>query len=335
MTQRILVLGGSGYVGHHVARALAAAGVGPVVAAARRLPKPSPGVSAMAVDATDEAQLARALVDVDWVVNCVSGDAAGLRASAVALARAAEGASRPPGIVHLSSMAVYGAAEGIVDEQAPLDGGLGAYAAAKLASEQALSRLPRRVILRPGCIYGCGSPQWTLRIAELLRSGRIGALDAAGDGRCNLVHVDDVASAVRAAITMPEALGESFNLAIPDPPTWNEYFAFYARALGTTPARVSAYRLRLEAGLAAPLLMAARALAQRVGASAGMTLPAPIPPSLLRLWRQAIVLDSRKTTDVLRPGWTPWTHGVARSTEAWDRQGCGAPARGHAAGRGQ
>lgn len=83
--------------------------------------------------------------------------------------------------------------------------------------------------------------------------------------------------------------------------------------------------------MAAPLLVTARALMQRAGGDA-TTVAAPIPLSLLRLWRQAIVLDSRKATDVLRLGWTPWEHGVARSVDAWDRQGCGVPGQGYAAG---
>lgn len=319
MTQRVLVLGGSGYVGSRVAHALAAASVGPVVAAARRLPTPIPSsrVEVMALDATDADLLSHALERVDWVVNCVSGSSANLRASALALARAAAQASRAPGIVHLSSMAVYGPAEGRVDEQASLDGSLGAYAAAKLASERALSDLPRRVILRPGCIYGRGSPQWSLRIAALLRSGRIGALGAAGQGRCNLVHIDDVTTAVLAAIVTPEALGESFNLAMRDPPTWNEYFALYASALGITPSRVPARRLWLEATVAAPLLMAGRALAQRAGGT-GATLATPIPASLLRLWRQSIVLDPRKAEDLLRMTWIPLADGMAASAQAAD-----------------
>ncbi|PBJ81651.1 capsular biosynthesis protein [Lysobacteraceae bacterium NML93-0399] len=332
MNQRVLVLGGSGYVGRHVAGALAKAGAGPVIVAARRLPTYalSPGIEALRLDATDERLLGRAMADVDWVVNCVSGDSTRLHAGAVALARAARRAQRAPGIVHLSSMAVYGQAEGVVDEHAPLDGRPGGYAAAKLASERALSELPRRVILRPGCIYGRGSPQWSLRIAELLRSGRIGALGAAGQGRCNLVHIDDVAAAVVAAIRTPGALGEHFNLAIADPPTWNAYFALYARALGLTPARVPAYRLWLDAHLAGPLLAAGHALARR--ADTTTTVPKPIPASLLRLWRQAIVLDSRKAADVLGLRATPLEYGVAASADAADLRTRGAPGQGCAPG---
>lgn len=323
MTQRVLVLGGSGYVGRHVARALAAARVGPVVAAARRPPQTSPGIGSLALDATDAERLAAAIRDVDWVVNCVSGDAATLRTSADALARAVAGAPLPPGVVHLSSMAVYGSAEGMVDERTLPVGRLGGYAAAKLGAERALADLPRRVILRPGCIHGRGSPQWSLRIADLLRSGRIGDLGSAGEGHCNLVHIDDVSAAVVAAIGTPEAIGGSFNLAIPDPPTWNGYFAIYARALGLSPAPVPGYRLRLEA-IAAPLRVAGQGMRRRAGVGASTKSAAPIPPSLLRLWRQAIVLDSRRAEDVLRIAWIPLEQGVAASADGSDLRECAA-----------
>lgn len=310
MTQRVLVLGGSGYVGRNVARVLVASGAGQVVAAARR-PRPGqPGVEALALDATDAGALESALRHVDWVVNCVSGDGPTLLASARALARAAARARRQSGIVHLSSMAVYGPVEGVVDEHSPLVGGPGAYAAAKLQSELALAGLPRCVILRPGCIYGRGSPQWSLRIARLLRSGRIGDLGAAGQGRCNLVHVDDVASAVVAAIATPATQGAAFNLAMRDPPTWNGYFDLFARALGIVPARVPGHRLAVEAGVVAPLLVAARTLASWTGFG-GARIPCPIPASLLRLWRQDIVLDPGKAEHVLRLAWTPLERGVS------------------------
>ncbi len=325
MTQRVLVLGGSGYVGRHVAQALATARVGMVTSAARNLPEPSHGIDTLALDATDGDRLARALGDVDWVVNCVSGDVATLRAVAVALAGAAARMPQTPGIVHLSSMAVYGNAEGLVDEHAPPGGRLAGYAAAKLAAEHALAELSRRVILRPGCIYGRGSPQWSLRIADLLRSGRIGDLGRAGEGRSNLVHIDDVSAAVVAAIDTHAALGESFNLAMPDPPTWNRYFDVYARALGVHPARIRGYRLRLEA-MAAPVLVAGHSLARRRGAVAATKLPTPIPPSLLHLWRQAIVLDSRRAEDLLGIGWTPLEPAVAATADGSDLRTCGASA---------
>lgn len=318
MSQRVLVLGGGGFVGRNVARVLAGSGTGSVVVAGRRAPPVLPGMQALALDATDPTALGTALEHVDWVVNCVSGDGPTLRASAHALARAAARTPRQPGIVHLSSMAVYGPAEGVVNEGAPLAGAPGTYAAAKLDSERALADLPRHVILRPGCIYGRGSPQWSLRIARLLRSGRIGAMGAAGEGRCNLVHVDDVASAVAAAIATPAAEGNAFNLAMRDPPTWNAYFDLYARALGIVPARVPGYRLGFEAALLAPLLAAARELASWAGAGTSIRVAPPIPASLLRLWRQDIVLDSRKAESVLRLAWTPLERGVAASADGSD-----------------
>ena len=56
------------------------------------------------------------------------------------------------------------------------------------------------VILRPTCVFGPGSTQWTTRIARLLKARRIGDLGSAGDGGCNLAFIDDVVAAVLAAL---------------------------------------------------------------------------------------------------------------------------------------
>jgi nucleoside-diphosphate-sugar epimerase len=292
---RVLVLGATGYVGRHLAQALAATDWAEPIAASRR--------GAVALDATDTTALIPALQRADAVVNAMAGSPRDMIANAQALRAALAG--KPMRLVHFSSMAAYGNVEGAIDEGQPLLGDLGPYSAAKAQTENILRDCAEAVMLRPGCVYGDGSPQWSARIARLLRAHRIGDLGAAGDGCSNLVHVNDVAQAVLAALQQPQAVGQAYNLAMAQAPTWNEYFIAYARALGATPvSRIGARQLKLETKALAPALKIAEIAGRKIGLA--WRLPPPLPPSLLRLWQQDIRLSSDKARRDLGLRWTPW-----------------------------
>ncbi|RAR52628.1 nucleoside-diphosphate-sugar epimerase [Paraburkholderia unamae] len=295
---RILVLGATGYVGRHLVKALAAADWAEPVAASRR-----EGSGLRRVDAADPASLRAALAGADGLVNCVAGAPEAIVANARALRAALDAHGTPLPVVHFSSMAVYGAAEGRIDEDAALQA-VSPYGQAKREAERLLVTLPALTVLRPGCIYGGGSPQWSLRIAQLLRARRLGDLGAAGDGCSNLVHIDDVVRAALAALSTPTAGGRAYNLAMADAPRWNEYFVAYARILGATPVeRIGGRRLAFETKLLAPALKIAEIAGRKLG---GVKVPPPLPPSLARLWQQDIKLDARRAEATFGLAWTPW-----------------------------
>jgi 2-alkyl-3-oxoalkanoate reductase len=300
---RVLVLGAGGFLGRRLVAALAASGWATPVAGVRRR---RGGAAERVLDATDAAQLAGALEGMDAVVNCVSGDPATIVEGAQALFA---GPARLR-IVHLSSMAVYGDAIGRVDEDAPLAGSDG-YAGAKVEAEQLARARGGVAVLRPGCIYGGGSPQWSRRIADLLRARRIGDLGANGDGCSNIVHVDDVVAAILALLRRPADEVIVLNLAMTDAPDWNDYFLAFARTLGAVPvARIPDWRLKAETFAAVPLKLAERSR---------LPVPAAIPPSLARLWRQDIRLDTARANAVLGIDWTPLDRGLAEAAASLRR----------------
>jgi 2-alkyl-3-oxoalkanoate reductase len=316
MTQRVLVLGASGFIGWHLSVALARTDWAlPVLASRRKFTCPTPPRSESVIfDATDEVALSNAMAQAAAVVNCIAGRAESMVASARALLAAAARADNPPRIVHFSSMAVYGSVPGEVDETIPLLPDRGAYGAAKIRIEELCSGQPNVLRLRPGIVYGPRSTQWSERIARWLLSRRIGDLGAAGDGYCNLVYIDDVVAAVLRALRSPQ--GGVYNLAAPDPPTWNDYFVAYGRALGAVPAkRISGRRLLVESKLLAPVLKTAE-LTARAARLRGLALPPPMPASLLGLFRQRIRLNSAKAAEQLGLRWTPLEEGLQRSA-AW------------------
>jgi nucleoside-diphosphate-sugar epimerase len=315
--QSILVLGANGFIGREVVAALAATGwAAPILGVRRPSSTGSSDFQQRTVEATNGESVAAAMQGVSAVVDCVAGDAPVIVSTAKALFGAAARANSSVRIMHLSTMSVYGSSVGLVDEATPVRGDIGPYSTAKIAAEGLAAAYPRTVIFRPGIVFGPRSAQWSVRIARLLLSRRLGDLGAAGDGSCNLVHVADVAAGIVRAIERPETDGRIFNLSTPDPPTWNDYLVRYARALGAVPVqRISRRRLKIEGKLLAPAFKIAEILG-RAAKVPPRHLPPPIPPSLLRLMGQDIRLDTRRAETTLGLRWRDLDTSL-RETARW------------------
>jgi nucleoside-diphosphate-sugar epimerase len=320
---RILIVGANGFIGRRIVQAVIERyGVGAAVAGVRQRVGPgsfAPGMEQRIVDVTDATSFPPALDGISHVIGSVMGsDAAMIAAAERGAAAAASGAIVR--FVHLSSIAVHGAAQGTVSEAAPADTerGIDGYAAAKLAAERAVRQIApaTSVILRPGLVYGPGSALWTGRIAELLRQGRLGTMGARGEGTCALVHVDDVADAAVTACIQPEAAGRAFHLVAAPAPSWNEYLDDFARALGVPSRSISPFRLNMEAVAAYPL-RAWQIAARRLGLSA----PAAITPGLTRLFGQHVRYDSA-AVPILLPGWRDYGDAIVESAR-WVRDRAG------------
>lgn len=321
---KILVLGATGHIGRRLMEFLKNTSWAAPVGASRGQVAGAASADAMALDTRNASALTTALKSFDAVVNCVAGDAVSISGGASALVQASLAAGCPR-IVHLSTMSVYGSAEGEVREDTPLDPTLGWYGRAKCEAEAHLSDYRRQggetVILRPGCVYGPGSELWVGRTGRWLLSRRLGDLGVGGDGWSNLVHVDDVCQALMAALRLPIKSGQSpaFNLAAPDSPRWNEFFVDLALALDATPVRhISPRQLQLDAWLAGPPLKLGQQLLKRLR-KGHITLPDPMPPGLLRLWTQHIRLDASLATQTLGVQWTSYSDGV-QSSATWFSQ---------------
>ena len=319
---KVLVLGASGHIGKRLLNTLRSTSwASPVGASRKREQDTSANANWIQVDSRDVMALTTALKGFDAVVNCVAGDARSISEGARGLAQAAL-AAQCRRIIHLSTMSVYGSAEGIVHEDALLKPDLGWYGQAKCDAEIHIGNFARQggeaVVLRPGCVFGPGSHLWVERVARWLQAGRLGDLGLAGDGWSNLVHINDVCQAAVAALKIPVLPDKFpvFNLAAPDSPRWNDYFVDLALEIKATPVRrIGPRQLQLDAWLAGPPLKVAQRASKYLG-NQQARLPEPMPPGLLRLWKQAIFLDAMSATQQLGLGWTPYTVGL-KSSAAW------------------
>jgi nucleoside-diphosphate-sugar epimerase len=244
---RALITGSGGFIGSALLAALAAHF--DVRAGARRArPDARPGVQIVACDLDDPAQVRAAVAGVDLVIHAAYGDEGAMPRQAETLLAAMTQAG-VGSLLAFSSVAVYGAREGrIVETDAP-EGPLAPYAFAKARCEElyrgwSAGAAARRVIaLRPGIVYGPGSPFWIEKMAARIASGGWGVLPRA-KGRAALIHIDDLAEQALAAsrlLTRPErealAPFSALNAVGPEAPLWNDYFQALAEKLGHAPLR--------------------------------------------------------------------------------------------------
>jgi 2-alkyl-3-oxoalkanoate reductase len=319
--QRVLVIGGGEVTDSRLMDLLAAkSSYRPIIIARAGEQTAVPHRELRDCDATKTAEVGAALAGADVVVNCIAGSPRTIVAATKALCDAAR-RNPPRRIVHLSSMAVYGGAEGLVDEGSRPEPPLNAYARARIECETLVQQYVAdggdAVIIRPSCVFGPGSEPWASRIARLLVSRRLGDLGPLGDGLCNLIYVDDLVRLMIATLSAPGVSGETFNACADWPrPTWNDFLIRFARAIGATPVeRITARRMRVEVGLLAPLLRGAALAAGRVGAR--QFVPEGMTPSFVRLLGQTITISGAKASARMGITHTPLDQAIDETAQWW------------------
>ena len=278
----ILVTGASGFIGSHIARALAADGHRVRASGRNRsaLARLGPGIETMPADLARD-DLAPLLAGVDAVVHAAArsspwgNTAAFQRDNVLATERLVE-ASVAAGVgrlVHFSSPSIYFrfADQYQVGEAfQPPSRWITAYARSKWEGEcvvrAASARLPS-VVLRPRAVFGPGDTAIFPRILNVARSGRF-PLVHAGRAVIDITHVDNVVAATRAAL-QPDAPGDgrAYNLSNGQPLAVAELLARtfalcglavrlrpVPRQLAVTAAGVSELLARLRPGCPEPRL---------------------------------------------------------------------------------
>jgi uncharacterized protein YbjT (DUF2867 family) len=210
MIQRILVLGGTGFVGRSVCTRLTArsGGAGGVVRVPTRRARsanrvrPLPTVEVVVADVHDPAQLAGLVSGMDAVINLVAilhGSARAFEHVHVELPRKLAAACQAAGVRRLVHVSALG-----VGPDAP-----SRYLRSKTEGEAVLQAAGLDLtMLRPSVIFGA-EDRFLNTFASLQRFAPVMPL-AGHSARFQPVWVEDVAAAVVACLDQPASIGQTY-----------------------------------------------------------------------------------------------------------------------------
>lgn len=227
---RVLVLGGSGFVGRALCEHLAQSHPGlRLLVPTRRnahgqAVRPLPNVDLVTADVHDDAALARLAAGCDAVVNLVAilhGSEAAFEHVHVALPRRIVAACRAAGVRRLVHVSALGVAA-----DAP-----SRYLRSKAAGEAVFTASGLDVtVLRPSVIFGA-QDRFLNVFAQLQQLAPFMPL-AFGSARFQPVWVGDVAAAIATALDRPATAGQVFECAGPREATLSELVRLAGRWAG-------------------------------------------------------------------------------------------------------
>lgn len=264
--RRIVLAGGSGYLGRHLASRLGARG-DEVVVLTRGPAADRDGVRRVHWDGRRAGNWVEVLDGATAVVNLAGRrvdvrptrrNLADLRRSrvdpTVALGTACRQVPQPPAVlVQIATMAIYGeGGDAVIDESVPVPATgppqmTGVATAWEEAFDAVRTAVPRSVLLRCGVAIGPGDPA-TARLAWLARLWLGGAIGR-GTQWVSWVGLDDLLDIVVRAIDDPTATG-TYHATSPQPVRNREMMAAVRRSVGRRwGLPVPAFLVRLGAWL--------------------------------------------------------------------------------------
>lgn len=259
----VTVLGGSGFIGRAIVRALAQRGYR-VKVAARRIELAEPVKTAGDVG---QVMLVRANLRVPGsIAKVVAGSEAVVNASGIAWQR---GRQRYQTVHVAGARTIADACRGFGVQRLIHVSGIGAdarsstnaYVQSKVGAEDAvIAGFPDATIVRPSVVFGPGDAMFT-RLARIASMAPFLPLIGDGSARVQPVFVGDVADAVATLLGKPETARSVFELGGPRVYTYREIAALVLREID---------RKKPIIGVPAPLMKVAGFFAQQ-SALVGLT----------------------------------------------------------------
>jgi nucleoside-diphosphate-sugar epimerase len=234
---RVVVTGGTGFIGSHLVGRLAQLGFEEILVPIRRVGSCAEvaryPVSLKTVNLLDAQQVRSAVDGARWVFHLAYGrDGPDLDRITIEGTRnlvEAAIATRCECIVVLSTIYVFGDAEGVVDESRPYKPKGGRYGTEKAQMERwclrrsASSSPTRIVILNPSCVFGPGGSTYSEMPHRMAKSGSFCWIEQ-GRGIANFCFVDNLVDGVLLAAGTVEAHGQRF-IINDGTCTWREFLA--------------------------------------------------------------------------------------------------------------
>jgi uncharacterized protein YbjT (DUF2867 family) len=226
---RVLVTGGTGFIGPHVVQRLV--DDGHVVRVLEHTPGSSaalPSQEAVPGSMDDVSSLRRAVEGQDAVVHLVAllaGSRAEFERVMEQGTRHLLEAARGAGVKRFVLMSALGTDEETKD--------LVPYYHAKWQMEQDVKASGiEHVIFRPSFVFGRGGGALA-QFAKIARRAPVTPIVGPGTQRIQPIWIDDVAAYFSAGVARADAANRTFELGGPDVVTWNEFWERLKRAQGT------------------------------------------------------------------------------------------------------
>lgn len=298
--RRVLVTGGTGFIGSHLVAALTDQGVKPRVLVrptSDTAPLTALGVECLVGGLDDPESLTRAVNGVETVIHLAaitrarsekeyfSVNADGTRNLVNALRTAQP---RPRRLIYVSSMAAAGpSVDGIPVDVQDVPRPITSYGRSKLAGETACLTIAHEmevVILRPPAVYGPGDRD-LFRCFQMATCGIL--LVPTGPARwIQFIHVHDLVNALLCAVTAEQASGV-YHVAEAQSYAWGQITDWLAQAVGR---RVRTVRVP-------PWGIRAAATVSEFGAA---------------MIGRATIFNREKAEELLAPGWLCKTEAMTR-----------------------
>ena len=252
---RILVIGGTAFMGREIVRRLAQRGHDVTVLHRRPNHDLGPGIANVQADRADLPAMERALRDGHYEAVFDTAFDWGKGTTPEQVEVVARAANRDlHRYVFMSSIAAYlpglerRESDPLVRPDFP-----NPYAVAKAEAERALFRLSSEeglplATFRPPFVHGPRQPFYREQFFwDRLLDGRAIILPDDGEGLMQWAYVDDVAESCVRAIELDGARNEAFNIAHEEPLTHREFVEALARVAGVTPRLVPVPRETIAA----------------------------------------------------------------------------------------